>query len=49
MKRILTETNNNNVIEEEKRIQLSQFFRSAPFQDLVSITQPKVLKTNRFN
>lgn len=41
MKRILTETNNNNVIEEEKRIQLSQFFRSAPFQDLVSITQPK--------
>ncbi|KAK2584418.1 hypothetical protein KPH14_006800 [Odynerus spinipes] len=41
MKRILTETNNNNVIEEEKRMQLSQFFRSAPFQDLVSITQPK--------
>jgi len=42
MKRILTESNNNQVIEEEKRMQLSQFFRNAPFQDLVSKTQPKV-------
>ncbi|KAG5346289.1 EFR3 protein, partial [Acromyrmex charruanus] len=41
MKRILTESNNNQVIEEEKRMQLSQFFRNAPFQDLVSKTQPK--------
>ncbi|XP_018394069.1 PREDICTED: protein EFR3 homolog cmp44E-like [Cyphomyrmex costatus] len=41
MKRILTENNNNQVIEEEKRMQLSQFFRNAPFQDLVSKTQPK--------
>ncbi|XP_012216133.1 protein EFR3 homolog cmp44E [Linepithema humile] len=41
MKRILTESNNNHVVEEEKRMQLSQFFRNAPFQDLVSKTQPK--------
>ncbi|XP_060814502.1 protein EFR3 homolog cmp44E isoform X1 [Bombus pascuorum] len=41
MKRILTENNNNHVIEEEKRMQLSHFFRNAPFQDLVSKTQPK--------
>lgn len=42
MKRILTENNNNYIVEEEKRMQLSQFFRNAPFQDLVSKTQPKV-------
>lgn len=42
MKRILTENNNNHVMEEEKRLQLSHFFRNAPFQDLVSKTQPKV-------
>lgn len=42
MKRILTEYNNNYIVEEEKRMQLSQFFRNAPFQDLVSKTQPKV-------
>ncbi|XP_066591090.1 protein EFR3 homolog cmp44E isoform X2 [Prorops nasuta] len=42
MKRILTENNNNNqAIETEKRMQLSEFFRNAPFQDLVSKTQPK--------
>ncbi|XP_017793217.1 PREDICTED: protein EFR3 homolog cmp44E isoform X2 [Habropoda laboriosa] len=41
MKRILTESNNNNMKEEEKRLQLSHFFRNAPFQDLVSKTQPK--------
>ncbi|CAL7944350.1 unnamed protein product [Xylocopa violacea] len=41
MKRILTENNNNHVMEEEKRLQLSHFFRNAPFQDLVSKTQPK--------
>ncbi|XP_026673415.1 protein EFR3 homolog cmp44E isoform X2 [Ceratina calcarata] len=41
MKRILTENNNNHVIEEEKRLQLSHLFRNAPFQDLVSKTQPK--------
>ncbi|EFN72365.1 Protein EFR3-like protein cmp44E [Camponotus floridanus] len=41
MKRILTENNNNYIVEEEKRMQLSQFFRNAPFQDLVSKTQPK--------
>lgn len=44
MKRILTENNNNQVVEEEKRMQLFQFFRNAPFQDLVSKTQPKVYK-----
>ncbi|RLU27481.1 hypothetical protein DMN91_001285 [Ooceraea biroi] len=41
MKRILTENNNNQGVEEEKRMQLSEFFRNAPFQDLVSKTQPK--------
>ncbi|KAF3430322.1 hypothetical protein E2986_09697 [Frieseomelitta varia] len=41
MKRILTENNNNHVVEEEKRLQLSHLFRNAPFQDLVSKTQPK--------
>ncbi|XP_076181106.1 protein EFR3 homolog stmA isoform X3 [Ptiloglossa arizonensis] len=41
MKRILTENNNNHVMEGEKRLQLSRFFRDAPFQDLVSKTQPK--------
>ncbi|XP_012151872.1 protein EFR3 homolog stmA isoform X2 [Megachile rotundata] len=41
MKRILTENNNNHIVAEEKRIQLSHFFRNAPFQDLVSKTQPK--------
>lgn len=41
MKRILTENNNNHIMEEEKRLQLSHFFRNAPFQDLVSKTQPK--------
>ncbi|KAK9295422.1 hypothetical protein QLX08_010257 [Tetragonisca angustula] len=41
MKRILTENNNNHVMEEEKRLQLSHLFRNAPFQDLVSKTQPK--------
>ncbi|KMQ96274.1 protein efr3-like protein cmp44e protein, partial [Lasius niger] len=45
MKRILTENNNNQVVEEEKRMQLFQFFRNAPFQDLVSKTQPKELAT----
>lgn len=44
MKRILTENNNNHVMEGEKRLQLSRFFRDAPFQDLVSKTQPKVWK-----
>lgn len=42
MKRILTENNNNYIVEDEKRMQLSQFFRNAPFQDLVSKTQSKV-------
>lgn len=41
MKRILTENNNNHIVAEEKRLQLSHFFRNAPFQDLVSKTQPK--------
>ncbi|KAK1116966.1 hypothetical protein K0M31_017118 [Melipona bicolor] len=41
MKRILTENNNNHIMEEEKRLQLSHLFRNAPFQDLVSKTQPK--------
>lgn len=49
MKRILTENNNNHVVEEEKRMQLSQFFRNAPFQDLVSKTQPKVCKKIYYN
>lgn len=42
MKRILTETNNAQEMEEEKRAQFSQLFRNAPFQDLVEKTQPKV-------
>ncbi|XP_012271686.1 protein EFR3 homolog cmp44E [Orussus abietinus] len=41
MKRILTENNNNQVVEEEKRMELSQFFRNAPFKELVDKTQPK--------
>lgn len=43
MKRILTENNNNQIIEEEKRVQISQLFQSAPFEDLVNKTQPKVI------
>ena len=42
MKRILTESTNVQIIEEEKRAQLSQLFRSAPFQDLIKKTEPKV-------
>lgn len=42
MKRILTENTNTQVVEDEKRAQLSQLFRNAPFQDLVKKTQPKV-------
>ena len=42
MKRILTENSNIEVVEEEKRAQLSQLFRNASFQDLVKKTQPKV-------
>ncbi|XP_001599882.1 protein EFR3 homolog cmp44E isoform X1 [Nasonia vitripennis] len=41
MKRILTETNNTQILEEEKRAQLSQLFRNAPFHDLIKKTQPK--------
>ncbi|XP_011310425.1 protein EFR3 homolog cmp44E isoform X2 [Fopius arisanus] len=41
MKKILTECNNSQGLEEEKRAQLSQYFRNATFQDLVSKTQPK--------
>ncbi|XP_043276805.1 protein EFR3 homolog cmp44E isoform X2 [Venturia canescens] len=47
MKRILTECNNNQIQVEEKRVELSECFRNAPFQDLVTKTQPKhdVLQT----
>ncbi|XP_023315429.1 protein EFR3 homolog cmp44E [Trichogramma pretiosum] len=41
MKKILTETNNDQEVEDEKRLQLSHLFRNAPFQDLVKKTQPK--------
>ncbi|XP_051168467.1 protein EFR3 homolog cmp44E isoform X2 [Leptopilina boulardi] len=41
MKRILTENNNNQIVEEEKRVQISQLFQNAPFEDLVNKTQPK--------
>ncbi|XP_014206305.1 protein EFR3 homolog cmp44E [Copidosoma floridanum] len=41
MKRILTENVNTQGVEDEKRAQFSQLFRSAPFQDLVKKTQPK--------
>lgn len=43
MKRILTESGETRrEAEEERRLQLSQLFRTAPFQDLVVKTQPKV-------
>lgn len=42
MKRILTECNNNQTEDEEKRVNLSECFRNAPFRDLVTKTQPKV-------
>ncbi|XP_046474294.1 protein EFR3 homolog cmp44E isoform X1 [Neodiprion pinetum] len=42
MKRILTESGETRrEAEEERRLQLSQLFRTAPFQDLVVKTQPK--------
>ncbi|XP_033215913.1 protein EFR3 homolog cmp44E isoform X2 [Belonocnema kinseyi] len=41
MKRILTENSDAQVIEEEKRVQISQLFQRAPFEDLVNKTQPK--------
>lgn len=41
MKKILTECNDNQIVEEEKRVQLSEVFRNAPFQELVTKTQPK--------
>lgn len=45
MKRILTESGETRrEAEEERRLQLSQLFRTAPFQDLVVKTQPKVNK-----
>ncbi|XP_034941643.1 protein EFR3 homolog cmp44E isoform X2 [Chelonus insularis] len=40
MKKILTESTHNQNVEEERRTQLSEYFRSAPFHDLVSKTQP---------
>ena len=46
MKRILTENSNGQAIEEEKRVQISQLFQSAPFEDLVIKTQPKVFSLN---
>jgi hypothetical protein len=42
IKRILTENNNIDTIEQEKRVQFSKLFRNAPFHDLVKKTQPKV-------
>ncbi|XP_015586861.1 protein EFR3 homolog cmp44E isoform X2 [Cephus cinctus] len=42
MKRILTETSDmRREVQEEKRVELLQFFKNAPFPDLVSKTQPK--------
>ena len=42
MKRILTETSPSQQVEEERRVQLSQYFRNAPFKELVKKTEPKV-------
>ncbi|XP_057332050.1 protein EFR3 homolog cmp44E isoform X1 [Microplitis mediator] len=41
MKKILTESNNNQNEDEEKRVQLSEYFRNATFQDLIIKTQPQ--------
>ena len=42
MKRILTDVLPTQQIEDERRVQLSQYFRNAPFQELVKKTEPKV-------
>lgn len=42
MKKILTESKNNQNEDEEKRVQLSEYFRNASFQDLILKTQPQV-------
>ncbi|KAG8035729.1 hypothetical protein G9C98_001385 [Cotesia typhae] len=41
MKKILTESSNIQNEDEEKRIQLSEYFRNASFQDLILKTQPQ--------
>lgn len=38
----MTENNNSQNIEEEKRVKFSQLFQDASFYDLVKKTQPKV-------
>ena len=48
MKRILTENNINQEAEDEKRLQLSQLFSNATFEDLIKKTQPKVLSLYLF-
>ncbi|XP_044006270.1 protein EFR3 homolog cmp44E isoform X2 [Aphidius gifuensis] len=41
MKKILTDCANDQLVEDEKRLKLSEVFRTAPFDELVTKTQPK--------
>lgn len=50
MKRVLTESSDNKREEEaEKRQQLSETFRTAPFNELMRRTQPKVQSLYSFD